>query len=362
MNYDETLKNFKRESNDNFLMLHLNINSLFNKTDDLDTILSIGFDLITLNETKLDHTVPEAFYINSSYKMLRLDRNRNGGGVAILIKKEYKYKSFILTNKLECLHLQLNINNTDCNFLAIYKPPVMNELFFIDELDNLISLLDSSLPLSIIGDLNIDLKSSKGKKLLRFMTGYNLSNFVDEYTRIASKYNNKTNKLETSKSLIDVIFHNYTYINKTLVLPCPFSDHCFVVAELKLPHVEKSISTREVRCLNERNIEMISKKISASNFNILYQDNSINQSWNTLKKMLNEITEDIAPLRTINFNTKTRFPWYDKELHSFKTKRDSSYKDFKLKNSPAAHQKYKEHRARFQSLKRKKMIDYFKRK
>lgn len=63
----------------------------------------------------------------------------------------------------------------------------MNELFFIDELDNLISQLDSSLPLFIIGDLNIDLKSSKGKKLLRFMTGYNLSNFVDEYTRTAYK-------------------------------------------------------------------------------------------------------------------------------------------------------------------------------
>ena len=111
----------------------------------------------------------------------------------------------------------------------------------------------------------------------------------------------------------------------------------------------------------DETLEIVKKKDIQTKEKLI-NDNSINQSWNTLKKMLNEITEDIAPLRTINFNTKTRFPWYDKELHSLKTKRDSSYKDFKLKNSPAAHQKYKEHRARFQSLKRKKMIDYFKRK
>ena len=271
------MNTFKKQSNNNFLILHLNINSLFNKRDDLDSILTIGFDLITLNETKLDQTIPDSFFINSSYKMLRLDRNRNGGGIAILIRKEYKYKSFIVSNQLECLHIQLNINNTDCNFLTIYKPPILNEKLFIEELDNVISNLDFSLPLFIIGDLNIDLKTSKGANLTRFMNGFNLSNFVDDYTRVSTKYNNKTDKFITSKSLIDVIFHNYSYINKTLVIPCPFSDHCFVAAELTLHSAENSISTRNVRCLNERNLDLISKKISASCFN-LYQVHSTNQS------------------------------------------------------------------------------------
>ena len=144
----------------------------------------------------------------------------------------------------------MKIHNSDCNFLIIYKPPKMNEKLFINELDEILCQLDRSLPLFIIGDLNIDLKSSKGQKLLQFMKSNDLSNFVDDYTRVASKYNNNINEFTISRSLIDVIIHNKNIISKTKVVPCSFSDHCFVIAELTMQRAKNLSHSIEVRNLN----------------------------------------------------------------------------------------------------------------
>ena len=44
-----------------------------------------------LNETKLDNLIPNSFYKNVNYNILRLDRNRHGGGILVFIRKEYTY-------------------------------------------------------------------------------------------------------------------------------------------------------------------------------------------------------------------------------------------------------------------------------
>ena len=85
-----------------------------------------------------------------------------------------------------------------------------------------------SVPLFIISDLNIDLISVKGDKLYNFMANLNLSNYVNGYTLIASRYYNNSDKFLISKSLIDVVLHNDSLIDKTDIIECPFSDHSFV--------------------------------------------------------------------------------------------------------------------------------------
>ena len=362
VNHDTLLKEFKIKSKKNFTLIHLNINSIFNKTDELDSILNLGYDMILLNETKLDQTVPQCFYVNSIYNMIRLDRNRNGGGVAIFIKKDYKFKSNVISDQIECLHLELKINNINCNFLAIYKPPSMNVKHFVDELDNILFQINTSLPLFVIGDLNIDLKSAKGQDFIRYMQNYDLHNHVKEYTRMASRYIKEKDTYSLSKSLIDVIFHNNSFINNTLVVPCPFSDHCFVLADLSLPSVLETKSKKQIRNLNEKNLEIISNKISTSRFNFMCKNQSINETWLDLKNLLLQITNESAPIKTINNNQKSRFPWVDKELLIHKKNRDVSYCAYKSNYDPINYAIYKRQRAKYQTLKRNKMIDYFKTK
>ena len=55
------------------------------------------FDIFTLNETRLDNTVSDSEVKISGYDIVRRDRNRNGGGVAMYIRSNI---SFINRNDL----------------------------------------------------------------------------------------------------------------------------------------------------------------------------------------------------------------------------------------------------------------------
>ena len=70
--------------------LHININSLLPKTDELKCIGNKAkAAIIGITESKLDHTITD-FKVNlPGYNILRRDRNRNGDGAACDIRKDF---------------------------------------------------------------------------------------------------------------------------------------------------------------------------------------------------------------------------------------------------------------------------------
>ena len=50
-----------------------------------------AIDILGLNETKLDKTIPDIQVDIEGYDILRRDRNRNGGGVALYIRQSLNY-------------------------------------------------------------------------------------------------------------------------------------------------------------------------------------------------------------------------------------------------------------------------------
>ena len=121
-----------------------------------------------------------------------------------------------------------------------------------------------SLPLFIVGDLNLDLLADVGIPLKQVMDNYQLRNYVEKPTRTAHRVMNRTHKAirrsilkqadsaapsfaeqlsihRHSSTLIDVILHNGNLVEDSDVLGCPYSDHKFVVASLRL-FSRKSIS------------------------------------------------------------------------------------------------------------------------
>ena len=74
--------------------LHININSLLPKTDELKCIANkTKAAIIGIMESKLDHTVPDLEVNLTGYDILRCDRNRNGGGVACYIRKDLYFNA-----------------------------------------------------------------------------------------------------------------------------------------------------------------------------------------------------------------------------------------------------------------------------
>jgi exonuclease III len=47
------------------------------------------FDILAINETKLDSSISDSEIYIHGYTIIRKDRNRNGGGIAIYIKIIY---------------------------------------------------------------------------------------------------------------------------------------------------------------------------------------------------------------------------------------------------------------------------------
>ena len=84
----DEFKNFTKIKK--FNILHLNIDHLNCKLDEIVEIVNLRvFDIISLNETKIDTNYPTPKNLKNYYQIIRRDRDKDGGGVLVLIRKEY---------------------------------------------------------------------------------------------------------------------------------------------------------------------------------------------------------------------------------------------------------------------------------
>ena len=100
--------------------LHININSLLPKIDELRYIAKLSeAAVIGISESKLDDSVLSSEIQIENYDLIRSDRNRHGGGVACFIRNDLSYntKSF-LPSKIENIFIEI--------FLPHSKPVVVN--------------------------------------------------------------------------------------------------------------------------------------------------------------------------------------------------------------------------------------------
>jgi hypothetical protein len=61
----------------------------------------LNFDVIALNEVKLDNTIPDKLYQHPKYNLKRRDRDSHGGGIMIYVKKYYKMFKLFLSAEFE---------------------------------------------------------------------------------------------------------------------------------------------------------------------------------------------------------------------------------------------------------------------
>ena len=74
-------------------MACLNIVSLTNKYDEVEYLLSDKlFDIMILNETRLDETITDNMVNIDGYDIVRKDRTQNGGGVCLYFRSSINCK------------------------------------------------------------------------------------------------------------------------------------------------------------------------------------------------------------------------------------------------------------------------------
>ena len=101
------------------------------------------FDILTIQETKIDRTYSNSQFQVENYKLYRNDRIKGGGGIIVYVWDNIaavrKRKS---GESLECILLDVYMNNRRIAILCAYKPPSVDNATFSKELS---AMLDEAL-------------------------------------------------------------------------------------------------------------------------------------------------------------------------------------------------------------------------
>ena len=105
----------------NLFFGHLNINSLRNKKEFLEPLISNHFDIFLISRTKLDFSFSESEFTIPGYRLLRKDKSQHEGCLIFYVNQDIPWKtihSFNFPNSLEVLPLEINLRRKIYLWLA----------------------------------------------------------------------------------------------------------------------------------------------------------------------------------------------------------------------------------------------------
>ena len=107
----------------------LNIRSLKNKTTSLfDFMVSQNIDVLALTETWLccgDNAVLNKL-LPPGYDIRHVDRERRGGGVALIYIKDISFRNIVQTNEItqiELIDCIINVNKLSTRIVVVHRDP-----------------------------------------------------------------------------------------------------------------------------------------------------------------------------------------------------------------------------------------------
>ena len=206
----------------------LNMNSLLKNIEHIRYILSqYSFHIFAINESKIDSLVNDSEISIPGYKLVRRDRNRNGGGVVIYVQEHLSIlvRNDLVPNNLEMICIEIN-QPFNRSFLVStwYRPPNSSTDVFDAYNIFLLNCDAENKELILLGDINCDVaKSPPEAHTIRFQsinTLYNMAQLIEEPTRVA----------RTSATIIDLILTNVPEkIPHSGVIPVGISDHSVIL-------------------------------------------------------------------------------------------------------------------------------------
>ncbi|CAB4001610.1 Transposon Ty3-G Gag-Pol poly [Paramuricea clavata] len=249
-----TLSEIITRCDDETLADKLNITSLTKHTDELRILITeMNFDILCINETRIDKTIKNSEIGLQGYDLTRRDRNRRGGGVAIYIRNTIPYveRSTIIPENVEAVCIEVRKPNAKPILISTwYRPPNSNSEI-LDSFEIFLQNIDTeNKEIIITGDFNIDLmpsetENSKAKRLKELLNTYQLSQLIKKPTRTT----------ESTKTLLDLIICKTDDPKPatTDVVELGISDHNLVYTCRKVgicKQKPKIIETRQYHKLN----------------------------------------------------------------------------------------------------------------
>lgn len=304
-----------------FKIAFLNICSLTCHYDELYVFMEDRtIDILGLNETRLDNTIPYSQIDIEGYDILRRDRNRNGGGVAFYVAQSLTYvnrQDLLSHEDLEILTVEIKKPKSKPFLVTTWYRPPDSKVEIFDKFESYPLKLDEEDKESIImGDTNCNLLSQtfdhKAEHLKFITETYQYIQLIDQPTRITSSI----------RTLIDHIFTNKpNIITNHGVLHVGISDHSLIYATHKHNTLKADPKIIESRQFKTFDCDAFIEDIKETPFHFASLLDDPNEMWDVWKSLFLEVINKHAPMRKRKVKSKSS-PWITAELRRKMRKRD----------------------------------------
>ena len=305
-------------------MAHLNCRSLLSNLDEvLLFIQTHNVDVMMLSETWLDDTVADLEVCADGYNLLifRRDRNRRGGGVAIILSNHIRCKLCpdISEGNVESLWIQLYPNTKRAVLLCcVYRSPSDYHFYdnFLVECEK--GLLTYGDRLVVLGDFNSNfsqVSSPQTKLLFSFMKQFRLHELVQSPTRVTA----------TTTSHLDLILTNIpSFFQNTVAIPFCGSDHHIVLTHFCARGISQSSESRVIHSkrYSKLDTDMLEKILLDDSWDDIFNVDDVNVCAEAFTLVMRHILDIMIPLKKMRVK-QTCSPWiHDADITVVRHQRD----------------------------------------
>ena len=352
LNAPSTYNELKFFSKRGIHFIHLNINSILSKIEELRQIaLETKITVIGISESKLDSSVTDEEVNIPGYEIIRGDRNRKGGGVAAYILKDVTYNiREDFKTKNEAIFFEILLPRSKPILVGIvYRPPKQTNFIqnFDQDLTSCIGFNEQEV--YILGDFNINLLISEEKKAV--------STMIKRYKEFCSLHGlkqlivNATRITKNSSSLLDHILTNsQDRVSQSGIIQMSLSDHQIIYCTRKITRiVYNKHKTVKMRSLKNYNKEIFIEALINSNIPDIKKYSDVNNAYSDFTDSLISIIDNIATLKNIRVKNNSQ-EWFDAEIHEEIIKREKCFSNFKKTRTITDEKLYHDTRNRVQAL------------
>ena len=355
------VKQFYLNNKNKFKIAHINVNSVRNKFEPFrEVLLENIFDILSIQETKLDDSFPDAQFNVSMYKCYRHDYKCNEGGLMVYVRNDmiqrrrHDIEKCAFNNcdgRIEILSVEVSINKETWLFISMYKQPKVRTMLLIDCLEAVTNefALDNC-NIVILGDLNVNML--KSNVLSDWLDISGLTNVIKEPTC-----------RKGLPSLLDVLITNKPKrLQYSSSIDIGLSDfHNLVCAGTKF-HVSKRKRTKIFyRSYKKFDETMVLHALSVAPFHVSEIFDDVDDAYWMCSTLLQEIVNEHAPIKqkTIKGN---HLPYMNGELRRAINVKRMLKRKFTKCNSNMNWDKYRKQRNIVTKLLKKSLQQYMQKK
>jgi Reverse transcriptase (RNA-dependent DNA polymerase)/Endonuclease-reverse transcriptase len=289
-----------------FKIISINAQSLANidHSNILRHLLTdVCVDLIAVSETWLNSKHPDKICAVQGYNLVRNDREGSrGGGVALLIKQNIKFK--ILTSSphffdpllTEFICCEINFENSKLLVIALYRRPNPSCRFdnFFTELQKQVFHYDEVI---VVGDFNINFAADTQttRELVSHLDDFSLSRIPIE----------NTHKSYNSLTTIDAFFtSSQVDVNCFGKLPNLLSTHEILYIVLNKPHSSNSPEQRFIREFNSVDADELLDKALQLNWPMCSSHGGVDDKVASFSDMILAFYNNVLPLKLVKAKKK----------------------------------------------------------